>query len=129
MHDPISDMLIRIKNAQAVNKQTVFMPHSKLKQEIARVLKTEKFITDFEKKGRGPRKKLEIKLSYEEGNPGLSDFKRRSRLGQRSYIGYRELFPVKNGYGIGLISTSKGVMSDKEARKQRVGGELIAEIW
>ena len=129
MTDPITDMFNRIKNAQAVNKETVTIPFSKVKQEIARVLKNENFIKDFMKKGRTINRRIEITLSYKEDAPAMDNFKRRSKPGQRLYVGYRDLFPVKNGYGIGIVSTSKGLMSDKEVRKNKIGGELLVEVW
>jgi small subunit ribosomal protein S8 len=129
MTDPITDMFNRIKNAQAVNKETVIIPFSKVKQEIARVLKNENFIKDFTKKGRTINKRIEITISYKDDAPVMGSFKRRSKPGQRLYVGYRDLFPVKNGYGIGIVSTSKGLMSDKEVRKNKIGGELLVEVW
>ena len=129
MHDPIGDMLTRIRNAQAVHRQTVSVPFSRLKQEIAAVLKVEGFISEFEKKGRGVHKRLEIALVYGEESPRIAGTRRVSTPGQRNYLSYRKLFPVANGYGIAVLSTPKGVMSDKEARKQKVGGEIFFEIW
>lgn len=127
--DPITDMFVRIKNAQAVNKNTVSLPYSKLKQEIAEVLKRERFIADFTKKGRGTQKHLEILLAYKDGRPIISDFKRRSTPGQRYYLGWREIFPLKSGYGVGVVSTSKGLKSSREARKAKLGGEFLVEVW
>lgn len=129
MTDPITDMFVRIKNAQAVGKNSVGLPYSKLKQEIAEVLKKERFIADFAKKGRGPQKHLELALAYKDGQPTISDFKRRSTAGQRHYLGWRELFPIKSGYGLGIISTSKGLRSNREARKAKLGGEFLVEVW
>jgi small subunit ribosomal protein S8 len=129
MHDPIGDMLNRIRNAQAVGTATVSLPYSKLKQEIAVVLKAEGFIAEFEKKGRGVHKRLEITLAYEDAAPRIVGTRRVSTPGQRNYASYKKLFPVANGFGIAVLSTPKGVMSDKEARKQRVGGEIFFEIW
>src|SRR3989344_2944401 len=115
MTDPISDMLIRMKNAQAVNKETVALPFSKMKQEIARVLKQSQMILDYEKKGRSIAKKLEIKLKYVNSFPAITNAKRISKPGQRIYLGKKEIFPKDKGV-VTIISTSKGVMSAGEAR-------------
>ena len=129
MIDPIGDMLTRVRNAQAVQRPTVSVPFSRLKQEIAAVLKAEGFVAEFEKKGRGVHKRLEITLQYRDGASRIGGVRRVSTPGQRSYLSYKKLFPVANGYGIAVLSTPKGIMSDKEARKQKVGGEIFFEIW
>src|SRR3989344_1517164 len=116
MIDPISDMLTRIRNAGAVNKETVSMPFSKMKQEIANVLKKANLILDFEKKGRNVSgKKLELGLKYVESYPAISGAKRISKPGQRIYIKHNEIFSKKNG-AVKIISTSKGIMVDSDAR-------------
>jgi small subunit ribosomal protein S8 len=127
MTDPISDMLIRIKNAQAVKKETVVIPFSKMKQEIARVLKQSQMILDYEKKGRSVIKKLEIKLKYANSFPAISNIKRISKQGQRIYLGKKEIFPKGKGV-VTIISTSKGVMSASDAKKAGMGGEVLCEI-
>lgn len=129
MTDPIADMLTRIKNAQAVGKDTVFIPFSKLKHEITRVLKDEQLIAGFAKKGRGVNKRIEITLLYQNDAPRISDFRRISKPSQRQYSGHQKLFPVRSGFGISVLSTSKGIMSDKEARKNHLGGEVLFEAW
>lgn len=129
MTDPITDMFVRIKNAAAVEKPTVSIPFSKLKFEIARVLKQEGLIDEFTKKGKGVARRLELTLRYHDAVPAFGDFARRSKPGQRRYRTHRKLFPVKGGYGLGILSTPRGIMSDKEARKQKVGGEILVEIW
>ena len=127
--DPITDMLNRIRNAQAVHHPTVNIPFSNLKYEIAKILQKEGFIAGVEKKGRTQKKMIEITLKYDKKKPAISGLKRISKLGQRIYKGYKEIKPVKSGYGIAIISTSKGLMTNKEARRQRLGGEVICEIW
>lgn len=127
MTDPIADMLIRIKNAQAVSKDTVVMPFSKIKQEIARVLKQKQLILDFEKKGRTVAKKLEIKLKYVNSFPAISDVQRLSKPGQRQYAKSKEIHSPGRG-AIVIVSTSKGIMSDDEARKAKLGGEVLCKI-
>lgn len=125
--DPIADMLIRIKNAQAVGQETVVIPFSKMKQEIARILKQRQFILDFEKKGRTVAKKLEIKLKYAGDLPMISQIKRVSRPGQRIYIKSRDIYP-KGKNTITIISTSRGVMLAEEARRDKLGGEVLCDI-
>ena len=136
--DPITDMLNRIRNAQAVNHQTVDVPFSKLKFEIAKLLEKYKFIGKIEKKawkikGSKPIKTggmIEITLKYYENKlPVISGLKRVSRPGQRIYIPTQNIKKVRGGYGINIVSTSKGLMVGAEARKQKVGGEVLCEIW
>jgi small subunit ribosomal protein S8 len=127
--DPIGDMLTAILNAQKVKKETLKIPFSKIKLEIAKILKREGYIEEFEEKGRY-KKSILIHLKYdEEGKPGISGVKKISKPGQRIYKGYLEIKRVKGGYGIAIISTSKGLMTDKEARKKKIGGEVICEVW
>lgn len=126
MADPIADMLIRIKNAQAVNKETVSFAFSKMKQEIARVLKNHGFILDYEKKGRSAIKKLEIKLKYIDSLPAIEKARKISKSGQRVYLSYKDMFPKQRV--LTIISTSRGIMSSKEARKAKLGGEVLCEI-
>ncbi len=127
--DPIADMLTSIRNAQAVLKETVVVPYSEVKFEIAKVLKKEDFIEKIEKKGRKTRKSIEIKLKYDDKKPAISSLKRISKPGQRIYTTAGKIRKVRDGYGIAIISTSKGLMTNKEARKQNLGGEIMCEIW
>ena len=129
MTDPIADMLNRIRNAQAVLKETVDIPISNLKYEVAKILEKGGFVSGVEKKGKKAKKVIEITLKYNEKIPVISGLKRISKPGQRIYKRAKELKSVKGGYGIAIISTSKGLMTDKEARKQKLGGEVICEIW
>ena len=129
MTDPISDLLNRIRNAQAVLKEQLSVPFSNLNNEIAKILEKKGFIKKVEKKGRTYKKVIEITLKYDDKSPSISGLKRISRPGQRIYKGFKEIKPVKSGYGILIISTSKGLMTDKEARKQKLGGEVMCEIW
>ena len=131
---PISDMLIRLKNAQAVGKEQVSVPFSGMKLKIAEILKTGGFIQDFEKRKKKVKKSeidyLLVSLKYDEDKlPGISGFKIISRPSRHMYEGVKEIKPVHSGYGIAVISTSKGIMSSKEARKQNLGGEILFEIW
>ncbi|KPJ57307.1 30S ribosomal protein S8 [Parcubacteria bacterium DG_74_2] len=129
MTDPITDMLNRIKNAFLVKKEKVLIPFSNLKFEMAKILEEKKFIEKVTKKGKKVKKTIEITLKYIEGISAMSGFKRISKPGQRIYLPAKKIKKVKGGYGIAIISTPKGLMADKEARKQRIGGEIICEIW
>ena len=129
MTDPIADMLNRIRNAQAVFQPTVDIPFSKIKFEISKILAKEGFIESFDKKGGKNKKFIRITLRYNKKMPAISGLKKISKPGQRIYLPYREIKKVKGGYGIAIISTSKGLMTDKEAGRQKLGGEVICEIW
>lgn len=136
MTDPITDMLNRIRNGQAVLKETVSLPFSQLKYDIAKVLEKQEYIEKVDKRGRKEKKILEITLRYSKDestekniNPVILGLKRVSKPGQRIYTEAKKIRTVRGGYGIAIISTSKGLMSDKEARKQNLGGEIICEIW
>lgn len=127
MHDPISDMLTRIRNAQNANKISVAMPSSKLKCAIARVLKEEGYIEDFVISS-DIKPVLEIQLKYYAGRPVIEHIKRISRPGLRVYKGSGDIPTVMNGLGVAIISTSKGVMTDRKARAEGVGGELLCIV-
>lgn len=126
VNDPISDMLTRIRNAQASEHKSAVVPLSKIKLEIAKVLKKEGYIEDFKKSDNKGKGLLEIKLKYP---PAINEIKRISKLGQRFYVKAGKIKQVKSGYGISVISTSKGLMTNKEARKSGFGGEVLLEIW
>ena len=130
VNDSISDMLIRIKNALMRKKDKVIVTYSKLLESIAEVLKREGFIKDYEIKGEGVKKELIINLKYdEEGNPLITDVKRVSKPGRRIYVKKDNIPWVNNGMGIAILSTSKGILTDREARRLKVGGELLCEVW
>ncbi len=128
MQDPIADMLVRIQNAQAVAKKEVKMPQSKLKMSIAEVLKNEGFIVDYQEVKDAEKPEMMITLKYYDGKPVISELKRGSRPGLRVYKNKNELPTVKNGLGIVIVSTSKGVMSDREARRLGEGGEILCYV-
>lgn len=128
MTDPIADMLVRIKNAAAVGKQTVKMPSSKIKVAIAGVLKDEGYITDLRVTENGVKAELEIVLKYYEGKPVIERLQRVSRSGLRQYRGKEALPKVLGGLGVAIISTSKGIMTDAQARQQGVGGEVLCFV-
>lgn len=127
MNDPIADMLTRIRNGQAARKAEVSMPSSKLKQAICQVLKDEGYITDFQVRGE-VRPVLTIKLKYFEGRPVIDAIQRVSRPGRRIFRGANELPKVLGGLGIAIISTSKGVMTDRAARAGGHGGEVLCTV-
>jgi small subunit ribosomal protein S8 len=127
--DPISDLFIRIKNGLMAKKKEVNMPHSKLKEAIAHKLVENNYIEAVEIIDKIPQKEMNIKLRYVEGLAGISGFKRISKPGRRLYSGANKVPPTLNGYGITLVSTNRGVLTDKEAREKNVGGELICQIW
>lgn len=127
--DPIANMLSIIRNALAVSHKTVTLPFSQLKYEIAKILEKEGFVEKVEKKGRKPGKTLEITLKYNNKTPAISGLKKISRQSQRIYTKAKKLKPIKSGYGIAIVSTSQGLMTNKEAKKRKLGGEIICEIW
>jgi len=129
MTDPIADMLNRIKNAQAVQKETVEIPFSRMKYAVAKVLERKGFIKSVEFRGKKTKKIIEIELRYKDDTPLVLGVKRVSKPGQRKYVPAKEIRRVRGGYGIVILSTSKGIMAGEEARKEGVGGELLAEIW
>lgn len=128
MTDPIADMLVRIKNAAAVGKQTVKMPSSKTKTRIAQVLKDEGYIGDFRVTENGAKAELEVELKYFEGKPVIEKLQRVSRSGLRQYRGKDSIPQVLGGLGVAIISTSKGIMTDSQARQQGVGGEVLCFV-
>lgn len=130
MTDPIADMLTRIRNAVSVERPNVEMPISKVKSNLADVLKREGYIWDWKAEDGKPIGQLQIDLKYgPSGEKVIRHLKRVSRPGRRVYASARDLRPVLNGLGISIVSTSKGLLSDREARQQKVGGEVLCEIW
>ena len=129
MTDPIADMLNRIRNAQAVSKKTVDVPYSKMNVHIGKILEQQGFVLKMEPQKHKMKKVLEIVLKYRDKAPEIAGLKRISKPGLRVYRPSHEIRRVKGGYGIAIFSTSKGIMTDKEAKKQNVGGEVLCEIW
>ena len=128
MSDPIADLLTRIRNAQCVNKTTVSMPSSKLKVAIARVLKDEGYIEDYAVAEQGGKPELRIELKYYAGRPVIERIERVSRPGLRVYRGKSEIPTVMNGLGVAIVSTPKGVMTDRKARATGTGGEILCYV-
>jgi len=127
--DPISDILTQIRNAQAVKKEMVSIPFSNLKYSLAQIIEREGFFGEVKKTAKKTKRKIEIHLKYEEKEPRISNLKVVSKPGQRVYKKHNELYKVKNGYGIAIVSTSRGLMTNKEAKKKKIGGEILCEIW
>jgi small subunit ribosomal protein S8 len=127
--DPVSDMLARIRNALMARHENVEMPHSRLKTRIAEILKKEGYISEFSVNPEWPAT-LRVQLKYGEGRePAIVGMRRSSRPGRRVYVRHQHIPRVLNGMGISIISTSQGVFTDRDARKQSVGGELLCEVW
>lgn len=130
MTDPIADMLTRIRNACGSKHRRVDMPTSKMKAEIARILKEEHFIQDFQTiETEDGRRLLRVRLKYAGGVPVIRNLQRVSTPGLRRYVGVGEIPRVRNGLGVAILSTSQGLMSDRQARQKRTGGELLAFVW
>jgi small subunit ribosomal protein S8 len=128
LQDPISDMLTRIRNAQAASKQSVSMPSSTRKADIARVLKDEGYIADYRVEADGGKSNLTIELKYYQGKPVIEALQRVSRPGLRVYRGTESLPKVIGGLGVAIVSTSRGLMTDRAARAQGIGGEVICFV-
>ena len=129
MTDPIADMLTRIRNANQQRHEEVMIPASKLKVQLAEILKNEGFIKGYKVEGEGVIKNIVITLKYKGNDRVITGLKRVSKPGLRQYAKVNEIPKVLNGLGIAIVSTSKGVMTDKEARKENLGGEILAYIW
>ena len=130
LSDPIGDMIARLKNAQVRNHKKVVLPSSKFKTKIADVLKNEGFIIDYKvNENEGNKPDLEINLKYNYGSPVITTIERVSKPGRRIFSSAESLPKINNGLGIAIISTPKGVMTDVDARKQKVGGEIICKVF
>jgi small subunit ribosomal protein S8 len=127
--DPIADMLTRIRNAQLARHRRVDMPTSRLKVEVARLLKENHYIHDYKLLEDGEHPVLRLYLKYFQEKPVIRELRRVSKPGLRQYVGVEDIPRVRNGLGMALLSTSRGVMTDREARAAKVGGELLAIVW
>ena len=123
------DLLTKIKNAQAMKKENIKVHYSKMDEEIVSVLVKQNYLDSYEKKGRNPKRILDIKLKYNEGKGVISGIKILSRPSRRLYLGYKEIKPVRHGYGLLVLSTPKGIMTGQDAKKAKVGGTLLFQIW
>ena len=129
LSDPIGDMIARIKNAQSRNHKKVELPSSNFKVKIAEILKNEGFVKDFKVNAENNKNLLSLELKYHSGNPVINTFERVSKPGRRIFSSADGLPKINNGLGIAILSTPKGVMTDLDARKQRVGGEIICKVF
>lgn len=129
MTDPVSDMLIRIKNAQLAGHETLEIPFSNVKLAMAKIMEQAGFLDRVERKGSKSKQSLVLKLKYNQGVPAIQNLRRLSKPSRRVYVRAAEIKPVRQGYGLAIISTSRGLMTDKEARKNKIGGEVLCEIW
>ncbi|MDP2741359.1 MAG: 30S ribosomal protein S8 [bacterium] len=129
MTDPITDMLNRIRNAKSVQKEDVLVPFSRIKYEIAGILSRDGFVGEVKKIVKEKNKAIKITLKYDNGVSAISGLRRVSKPGQRIYSEFSELRRIRGGYGISVVSTSKGLKTNKEARKLKIGGEVICEVW
>lgn len=127
--DPIGDMLIQIKNAALIGRAQIMLPHSKMKKAVADILVHEGYLTAAAIEGEDQRKKLKLTLAYSGKSAMLTDVKRVSKPGRRTYVPKAGIRSVVGGLGIAILSTSSGIMTDKEARKKGIGGELLCEVW
>ena len=128
LSDPIGDMLVRLKNSQMRNHKKVELPSSKFKVKIAEILKSEGYIVDFKVFNEGHKINLQINLKYNSGNPVISSIERVSKPGRRVFSSAESLPKINNGLGIAIVSTPKGVMTDIDARKHNIGGEIICKV-
>jgi small subunit ribosomal protein S8 len=128
MNDPIADMLTRIRNANRALSPTVEVPHSKIKESIASILKREGYIADFAVEGKVP-KTIKVKLKYQGKKSTIEGLRRVSSPGLRSYVCATEIPRVRGGLGVAVLSTSEGLLTDMQARKRRIGGELLCYVW
>ena len=129
LSDPIGDMLARIKNSQLRNHKKVALPSSNFKVKIAEVLKNEGYINNYEVSSNEKKSRLEIELKYNYGSPVISSIQRVSKPGRRIFSSAESLPKINNGLGIAIVSTPKGVMTDIDARKQKIGGEIICKVF
>ena len=129
LSDPIGDMIARVKNAQSRNHKKVELPSSNFKVKIAEILKNEGFVKDFKVNSEKNKNLLSLELKYHSGNPVINTFERVSKPGRRIFSSASGLPKINNGLGIAIVSTPKGVMTDLDARKQRVGGEIICKVF
>jgi len=129
MNDKVADMLIRLKNAGSAGKSFASVPHSKLKLAIALALLKKGYIESVSQKGKKTKKTIEIEIAYKDGKPKMKEVKRISKLSRRVYYGYRDIKPIRNGFGILMLSTPKGILTGDEAKKENVGGEALFKIW
>lgn len=125
--DPVADVLVRIKNANLMKRKSVLIPLSKMNQALLALLSKEGYVGAFAQKGKS--RMFEVELAYKDGKPAVSAHKRISKPSRRMYLGVRDLKPVRRGHGLLVLSTPKGLMSGRDAKRERVGGEALFELW
>lgn len=130
INDPIGDFLARIKNAAMAGKKSLLVPHSKIKEDIAKLLEKQGYVENVEVKGKKVKKKIGLDIVYgDDDKPKIKGVSRISKLSRRRYLGYRDIRPVKFGHGFTVLSTPEGLLVDNEARKKKVGGEALFKVW
>ena len=129
MTDPIADMLTRIRNAYMSKHDSVKIPHSSIKQEIAKILVEEGYLASYAIQDKLPDKKIKIVLAYKEQLPAIDRIERLSKPGRRVYVKALKIPKTLGGYGLTILSTNKGIMSDKKANQEKIGGEIICRVW
>jgi len=127
--DQISNLIIALKNASMTGKETASVPATKKVVSILEVLKKKNYVENFETKGDGPKKVVNVSIKYDNGNPAIHEVRRVSKFSQRIYKGFKDIKPVKSGYGMLVISTPEGILTDKESVDKKVGGEVLFQIW
>lgn len=127
--DNIANMLVQIKNAQAVGHQSVVLPFSKIKHELAKILQKNNFLANVKSSDKKDKRMLILDLKYNGQKPAITEIKRVSRPGCRIYSSYEDLKQIKQGYGMAIVSTSRGLLTDTDAKKQKVGGEVLCQVW
>jgi len=127
--DKISNLIIGLKNAYNAKHTTFELPYTKMNESILEALKKQGFVSDFKQKGKDLKKELSVTLKYKEGEAAVTDVRRVSKQSKRVYLGYRDIVPVRQGYGVTIISTPAGVMTGKEAKTKKLGGEELLKIW
>jgi small subunit ribosomal protein S8 len=129
LSDPIADFLTRLRNAARANRADVSAPYSRIKEEIAKILKREGYIAEFEVDNQGKHPQIKVTMRFVNRTPALTGLKRVSKPGLRKYVGSEEIPRVLGGMGVSILSTSRGIITGREARKERIGGELLALVW
>jgi small subunit ribosomal protein S8 len=129
MTDPIADLLTRIRNAQLVSKNDLSIPHSKIKEAIVKTLTDEGYLADYSVEDTKPQKTIHVTLKYIDDLPVITNIQRVSKSGRRVYVAAKDVTPVLSGHGIKILSTNQGVMTDKQARTEKIGGEVVCQVW
>ena len=127
--DSISNLIISLKNASLQKKESVSVPYTKMTESVLETLKKEGYVGDLSKEGKDVKKTIKVDLKYEDGTPKIQEAKRISKFSKRVYKGSKEITPVRNGYGLLVLSTPEGILSGREAKFKKVGGEVLFEIW